>query len=69
MMPEEQLMRRILRHSRDGQYFCPICKEPVKLETAKTNEHGDPIHDECYLANVSRKISPATPRKAPFPRS
>jgi hypothetical protein len=34
---------------RDGQYLCPICDKPVKLETAKTDEDGHVIHEECYF--------------------
>lgn len=29
--------------------LCPICNMPVLLETAKTDEHGRAIHEECYL--------------------
>lgn len=29
--------------------FCAICGHPVRIETAKTDEHGRAIHDGCYL--------------------
>jgi|HubBroStandDraft_2_1064218.scaffolds.fasta_scaffold179747_2 hypothetical protein len=43
---------------------CSVCHNPVKLETAKTDEHGKPTHEECYLAKISRKI-PLNPRNPP----
>ena len=35
---------------------CPLCNEPVELETAKTNETGKPVHEECYVVKVSLKL-------------
>lgn len=61
-------MRRILRHSGEGRYQCPICNEPVRLETAKTNEDGTPVHEECYLASIAGKLPSSSVRK-PFPNS
>ena len=43
---------------------CSVCHNPVKLETAKTDEHGKPTHEECYLAKISSKI-PLNPRNPP----
>jgi hypothetical protein len=31
---------------------CPLCNEPVELETAKTDEKGNAIHDECYILEI-----------------
>jgi len=31
---------------------CPICNAPVPLETAKTDEDGAAIHEQCYLLKV-----------------
>jgi len=31
---------------------CPICNASVSLETAKTDEEGTAIHEECYLLKV-----------------
>ena len=58
-------MRRILHHTGEGRYPCPICNEPVKLETAKTNEDGHPVHEECYLAHISGKVPRKTLPKVP----
>ena len=34
---------------------CPICNEPVSLETSKTDEDGQAIHEECYASKVCTK--------------
>jgi len=31
---------------------CCICNSPVPLETSKTDEYGQAIHEECYVAKV-----------------
>ena len=30
----------------------PLCNEPVELETTKTNEDGEAVHEECYVLAV-----------------
>ena len=37
--------------------ICPICREPVRVEEAKTNEEGLAIHEECYFASLKRTTS------------
>jgi len=32
--------------------LCSICNIPVPLETAKTDESGAAIHEECYTLKV-----------------
>ena len=32
---------------------CRICNDPVLLETSKTDEHGQAVHEECYVLNLS----------------
>ena len=51
-------MHRILRHTGNGRYFCPICNEPVKLETAKADEDGHAVHADCYVDKLCGKIPP-----------
>jgi hypothetical protein len=34
---------------------CPVCNQPVPLETAKTDEHGKPVHEECYFQKIKLK--------------
>jgi hypothetical protein len=40
---------------------CPICNKEVLLETAKTDEDGRALHEECYLLklNLKRSTTPA----------
>jgi hypothetical protein len=39
---------------------CSICDQPVELETAKTDDNGQPVHSECYVLVVA--VKPANPR-------
>jgi uncharacterized Zn finger protein (UPF0148 family) len=34
---------------------CPICNEPVLLETAKTDSDGKAVHEDCYFHKVKLK--------------
>jgi hypothetical protein len=38
---------------------CSICNEPVDLKTAKTDEDGKSVHEECYVDRMRR--DPVTP--------
>jgi hypothetical protein len=38
--------------------LCAICREPVDLRIAKTNDEGDAVHEECYLMQM--KDNPPT---------
>ncbi len=33
-------------------HHCSICNEAVELETAKIDESGKPVHEECYVRKV-----------------
>ncbi len=33
--------------------ICPICREPVRLENAKTDQDGHAIHEDCYCASLN----------------
>jgi hypothetical protein len=35
--------------------LCSFCNLPVDLETSKTDEYGQAIHDECYVLKVRQK--------------
>jgi len=35
---------------------CAICKKPASLETAKTDERGQIVHEECYLQKMKMKV-------------
>jgi hypothetical protein len=32
--------------------ICQICKKTVMLETARIDERGKPVHEECYLKTI-----------------
>ena len=32
---------------------CSICTRPIPLEICKTDELGQPVHEECYVRKVS----------------
>jgi hypothetical protein len=35
---------------------CVICKKLVPLETARIDERGQPVHEECYALRISREL-------------
>jgi hypothetical protein len=37
-----------------SQKVCWICGKSLALEDCKVDEHGLPVHDNCYVAKVSR---------------
>jgi len=34
---------------------CPLCNRHVVLETAKVDEYGKAMHEECYLLRLHLK--------------
>ena len=42
---------------------CAICGLRVELEECKIDEHGDAVHDKCYLASM---IAPTRQRHSRF---
>jgi hypothetical protein len=32
------------------EFRCAYCDQPLDLETAKTNEGGQAVHEDCYVA-------------------
>ena len=41
---------------------CALCNERVEIETAKTDENGKAVHEECYVRLV--RLKAITPPKA-----
>jgi hypothetical protein len=40
-------------HTRIEPYFiCPLCSQPIELETANTDEKGQAVHEDCYVALI-----------------
>ncbi len=42
--------------------ICGICNKPVKIETSKTDELGNAVHEGCYLLKIGGKRTPAKPK-------
>jgi hypothetical protein len=32
--------------------ICSLCNGPIELETGKTDENGDAVHEECYVLKM-----------------
>jgi hypothetical protein len=41
---------------------CVICHQPVSLETAKTDERGRTVHEECYLLKLKLSMVTTKPK-------
>lgn len=37
------------RSTYPGSIICGICEVPITLETCMTDEHGESVHEECYV--------------------
>jgi hypothetical protein len=33
---------------------CSLCLKPVALETAKTDEDGQAVHEDCYSSRIAQ---------------
>jgi hypothetical protein len=55
-------LNRTTRKNRSPLSTCGVCSNPVLLETAKTDEHGQAVHRECFLLRA--KPEPATGQPA-----
>lgn len=42
-------------HANRNFTACHICQQPVELATAKADENGKSVHEECYVAALSGK--------------
>lgn len=40
---------------------CSICEKPVSLESAKADEYGRTIHEECYALKMKLKQATTPP--------
>jgi len=41
---------------------CSICKEPIRLETSKTDENGESVHEDCYIKRlIASGLNPPSP--------
>jgi hypothetical protein len=44
--------------------LCQLCNEPVFLESARINEHGKPVHEDCYVESI-KIMKPAASERTP----
>jgi hypothetical protein len=46
---------------------CSICNEAVELETAKIDEAGKPVHEECYVQKIggNKTVRPPSRMRTP----
>lgn len=47
---------------------CQLCQQPVMLETARINEHGKAVHEECYV-NALKNAKPPAPENSGEPNA
>ena len=40
---------------RSSLLLCPLCNKPVSVESAKTDERGRAIHEDCYVLELKVK--------------
>jgi hypothetical protein len=48
-----------------GFVICQICKKPVVLETARINEYGKAVHEDCYLKALKGLTPPPNTERPP----
>jgi hypothetical protein len=48
-------------HSHTQIVRCSICEQPVSLESAKADEYGRTIHEECYALKMKLKQATTPP--------
>jgi hypothetical protein len=41
--------------------ICAVCNQLIHLEASKTDEHGQAVHEACYLLRVSLVAEPTCP--------
>lgn len=49
--------RRTLLQFHERFPICLVCKESVELTTARTNEYGQALHDDCYFGILKATIT------------
>lgn len=62
--PAHRPERDDTRAPHSGQVSCVICGSPVSLEDCKFDERGNPVHDRCYLDQLSRPNSDTSKPKS-----
>lgn len=62
-MAFQLLMMEAVMAFPESLFPCSLCNDPVDLRTAKTDEYGKAIHEECYVRRMrmTRDIRPSNP--------
>ena len=48
--------------------ICSVCKQTIRLETAKTDENGKAVHEDCYIQRLMASLQSGgrnTPNNSP----
>jgi hypothetical protein len=53
------------QYASERSIVCPICAEPVPLETSKTDECGKGVHEECYVSRIISRFRTAAALQLP----
>ena len=53
-----------MSHTLQPEVTCSLCNMPLTLETAKTDDCGKAVHDECYILAIAVK-RPESPINRP----
>lgn len=54
-----------IQHPRRHSIVCSICSIPLPLETSKTDEDGNGVHEECYVRRTISKSKAANTMQLP----
>jgi hypothetical protein len=62
-MAVQLLMMEAVMAFPESLFSCSLCNDPVDLRTAKADEYGKAIHEECYVLRMrmTRDIRPSNP--------
>ncbi len=47
----------------DYEFMCSLCTEPVALESASTDENGQPVHEDCYIRSLVTSTEYISPER------
>lgn len=54
-----------IQHPSRHSVVCSICSVPLPLETSKTDEDGNGVHEECYVRKTVSGSKPANTLQLP----
>jgi hypothetical protein len=65
LFPRIASQNPITLYNRVFNLTCSFCSQAVPLETAKTEEHGLAIHEECYVLKLRVERETGVPMHFP----